>query len=243
MDQALNNVLSQYAKEIRQAYDSLGIKGDERLKLELEVQRAFSRGVNGTFHRAAVQFLENRFPKQPVIATAMGWKERSVYAQFKRSGRIDGPTLTYMITKFSDFKLPSRRKAVVAGYATAVTEIGLYAKKKQGESTDPSLAPVQKRKAGRSPQQRDEFANRCFTPEQFECLLGLFSNSGWLEAAAREDAKFKAILESQILKDLQSTWVSPFPIDGIVGLMAIVEEWSVPFLLGVDMIPISGDAS
>jgi len=215
MDERLDKTLRLYEAELQELWASLCLSDDERDDVELQTRRAFVRGVNAAYHEAAFRFLKSRGLSQQQIADELGKKDRTSISKSMKSKRIDGETLTWLMTQYPDFRLPSRPRAFAYGYASAVTYFRTRCEQDCGAGDDR------------------------LQPEQFECLLGLFSSADWLKASVERRAQRKREVEEQVFAEIKRSWNSPISIKSVLGMMQLVSEWGKPFLLCIDMISIA----
>jgi hypothetical protein len=213
MDLRVEKTLQLYEAEIRSLYASLGFSDEQRDEIEFDVKRAFICGVNSAYCEAALRFLNGRYKSQQDIADELGKRDRTSISKMESSKRIDGNTLSWMLTRFADFRIPSKSHALVVGYAAAIS--------------------ILRELCG----QWDGHPDEALSGEQFECLLRLFSNADWLQASVARNRERKTEVEERVLRQLKRGWNRPFPVRNVHGLRQIVQEWARYFLICIDMIP------
>jgi transcriptional regulator with XRE-family HTH domain len=142
--------------------------------------------------------------------------DRSAVAKWTTGGAISLGHLVLVLLEFrgdfADLPLPARRELAVEGYLAALSHVRAR--------IDPA--------GGREPLDR----------ERFWCLFHLFSEPHWELAIRRQDRKLiKEETERVLRRARESLGAEPRRVVGVEGLRRLVEEWTVAWVICLELLP------
>lgn len=188
---------------------------DDLEEFVLDVRRAFGDGVNSAFHSEAVEYLQEKYGNQQAIADEIGKKDRTSISHWKKSKRIDGPDLTWLLTLHPQFTLPTREACMCSGYAAAITFTHNYLARNGAKSSESLSA------------------------DQFYIIRTVLQDKTWLTAIFGNDTKQADSIEKQILADMLQKKAAG-QIDHVPThpeLKYLVENWTPSFLVCIKLFP------